>query len=150
MCSRDLSAPLEGDGWTVVLHKTLFAGETADHEWIPQVAERGHIIITSDKKMRTWGAEDGLVRPTIERVKAKVFFLRGVGLTPQQQAEAVIAARKSICRHAKRCAETFIVARIHSAGSRLGEVQVLHIGGATKTERKYGKDALSQMDSAAE
>jgi hypothetical protein len=43
--------------------------------------EIGHAIITSDKKMKTWRAEDGKVRRAIERCGGKVFFLRGVGLT---------------------------------------------------------------------
>lgn len=148
MCSSDLSAPLQNAQWSVVLHKGTFEGERADHEWIPIVTEGGHAIITSDKKMMTWRAEDGKVRQAIERCGAKVFFLRGVGLTPAEQALAINEARKSLCRHVKRCAGTFLIARIHSVGSRLGEVQVLHEGGQTKTERKYGKDTLIAMDDA--
>lgn len=142
MSSPDLATPLQTDGWAVELHKALFPGEgeKADHDWIPIVTERGHAIITSDKNQKSWNAEDGKVRPAIERCGAKVFFLRGTGLTPAQQADAVKAAKAAIRRHVKRCFATFIIARIHPVGSRLGEIQVLHQAEGTDTYRKYGKD----------
>ena len=149
MCSKGLRDSLEKASWSVALHKDTFEGERADHEWIPIVTEQGHAVITSDKKMATWRAEDGKVRPAIERCGAKVFFLRGVGLTPEEQAKAVNEARRSLCRHVKRCAGTFLIARIHSIGSRLGEIQVLQEGGGTKAEKKYGKDTLIGLDDAA-
>ena len=150
MCSTDLRRILRDNQWTVVFHKELFEGETPDHEWIPVATSRGHTIITSDKKMQTWRAEGGKVRPTIERVGAKVFFLRGVGLTPQEQADAVNEAKAGITRHVKQCAGTFLISRIHSIGSRKGEIQILHRGGTTKTDRKYGPDALSELDAASD
>jgi hypothetical protein len=137
MSTTDLSDPLQNDGWIVALHNVWFKneGEKPDHEWIPIVAAKGYIIITSDRKMATWRAENGRVRQVIEDCRAKVFFLRGVA---SEQIKAITSARVRIARHVKQCAGTYLFARIHGPGSRLGEVQILSTGGATKEDRKFG------------
>jgi hypothetical protein len=138
MCNLALSDALTVAGWTVELHKTLFAGETPDHEWITPVATHSPAIITSDKKMKLFATEGGLARAAIESGMAKVFFVRGAGLTPEEQAHAIILARHRICRLFKKHAGTYLLARIHTKGSRIGEVQLLDCGGASATECKYG------------
>lgn len=144
MCTADLVSTLESDGWTVVLHKVLShgEGEKPDHEWIPVVTKLGYAIITSDRKMKSWNTEDGLARDAIERSGAKVFFLRGVGLTPNEQGAAINTGRKHLCRHVRQCEGTYLISRIHSVGSRMGEIQVLQRGGNNKTEAKYGADRI--------
>jgi hypothetical protein len=143
MSTTGLSGPLRADNWTVELHKDVFVneGEKPDHEWIPIVTGRGLVVISSDKNMGTWRAEQGRVREAIERCCAKVFFLRGA---PDEQVKAIRAARNAIARHVKRCAGTFLIARIHGPGSRLGEVQILNQGGSNKAERKFGVKVRSE------
>ena len=55
-----------------------------------------------------------------------------------------------ITKHVKRCAATFLISRIHSVGSRLGEIQVLHQGGSNKLDRKFGRDALGALDATSD
>ena len=142
MSSHGLADPLKQDHWTVELHKEMFpgaaGGETPDHEWIPIVSARGLVIITSDKNQQTWRAEGGRVRAAVVASNAKILFLRGVGLTSKEQAQAIVAGRRMMCRLLKKCAGTFLFARIHSRGTRLGEVQHLIDGGTNKADRKYG------------
>ena len=140
MSTTDLSTVLIAAGWAVELHNVLFKGEgeKPDHEWIPVVTARRCTIITSDKRAKSWKTEGGLARKAIEDGKAKVFFLKSAGLLPKEQAKAVLAAERSIRRCVKKHAGTYVLARIHSGGSRLGEVEVQQCGGTTKTERRYG------------
>ena len=141
MSTESLAQILKASAWTVELHKLLFVnrGEIPDHEWIPVVAARGCVIITSDKSMKGWREENGKVRSAIERSKAKIFFVRGAGLTIHDQAHAIGLARRHLCRLVRKHAGTFVIARIHTKGSRVGEVQMLHCGGRTRTEKKYGE-----------
>jgi hypothetical protein len=138
MSTKDLSDPLAHAGWSIELHKELFPdeGEKADYEWIPIVTARGCTIITSDKSMKSWYAEGGRVRQVIERCNAKIFFLRG--MRGADQAEAILKAERGICRSVRKFRGTYLFARIHAVGNRFGEVQALHFGGETKTERRYG------------
>lgn len=126
--------------WQVALHKDRYKNrpDIADHEWAPVVAGEGFAIISSDKKMSSWLAEKGKVRPALNKAKAKVFFVRGQGLELDDQAVAIAAAKTQICRLCKQHAGTYLFARIHTVGSRLGEVQVLATGAVTKLEKKYG------------
>lgn len=146
MSAPVLAAVLRAAGWTVELHKENFPErpDIPDHEWIPIIAARGYSIISSDKSMKGWRAEGGLVRPAIERSHAKVFFLRGEGLQLPDQAHAVGVARVALCRCVKKHAGTYLIARIHSVGTRLGEVMILHPLEGTPTEKKYGYAGAAQ------
>jgi hypothetical protein len=142
-----MSAPLLADilraaEWRVELHSKHFPtrGNIPDHEWVPIAAAKECAIITSDKKIRGWRTENGLVRPVIMECRAKIFFLRGEDLDLDDQAFAIGKARVAICRHFRQHAGTFMIARIHSKGPRLGEVQILEAGEATKTKKKYGAE----------
>jgi len=128
--------------WEVELHKVMFPGEgeKPDHEWIPIVAGRGMAIITSDKKMAGWRADGGRARRAIEQSHAKVFFVRSAGLSPEDQAHAIGLAKRHLCRCVKKHAGTYMMARIHTKGNRIGEVLVLNSGGDTKTQKRYGSD----------
>ena len=140
MSTIDLSGALVDAGWSVTLHSHLFPGEgeKPDHEWIPTVTERGYTILTSDKKMKSWKTEQMQVRQAIEDNAAKVFFLRGVGLKPADQAKAVIEAERAMCRACRRYGGTYLIARIHTNGSSLGKVDVQYYGTGSRTEQKYG------------
>ena len=138
MCSPDLSGRLTNAGWVVELHNAMFAdeGETDDHKWIPIVAERGYTILTSDKRIRYLRTEGGLAHKAIVKSAAKIFVLRGV--EAHEQAGAVIAAEREICRYVKRYAGTHLIARIHSTGLHVGEITLVECGKGTRTELKYG------------
>jgi hypothetical protein len=140
MCTTDLSGALVAAGWSVMLHSNLFPGqgEKPDHDWIPVVTELGYAILTSDKKMKSWKTEQMQARQAIEDHSAKVFFLRGTGLKPEDQANAVIAAARSMGQQCKKYRGTFLIARIHTNGSSLGRVDVQYYGKGSKTEQKYG------------
>jgi hypothetical protein len=121
--------------WRVVLHSVHFPGQSnlKDHLWIPAAigAVEDCAIISSDRSMKLWSAEDGLVRPAIEKCNAKIFFLSGTSRagrrTLQEQATAIMNAQTDICRHFRRYADTFFFGRIH-LGNRSGEVEKLSVG----------------------
>jgi hypothetical protein len=121
--------------WRVVLHSDHFPGQSdlKDHVWIPDAvaAIEDCAIISSDKSMRLWTAEQGKVRAAIEQCCGKVFFLSGTSKvekrTIEDQATGVMAAQREICRIYRRHVDRFYFGRIHLA-SRLGEVQKLAAG----------------------
>jgi hypothetical protein len=132
-----LARILRAAEWDVWLHSEHFKDRPniPDHEWIPIATQLGCAIITSDKRMMWWTTENGLVRPVIESCGAKVFFVRGSGLTLEDQAHAIGLARREICRHCRRYGDKFFIARIHTRGSRIGEVQPLAAWKRAKQEK---------------
>lgn len=141
MSTTDLSVGLITEGLQVLLHSHLFPGEgeKPDHEWIPIVTQRGYAILTSDKKMKSWKTEQMQARQAIEDNAAKVFFLRGVGLKPADQAMAVIKAERSMSRACQKYRGTYLIARIHSAnGPNVGQLHIQYYGEGTRTEQRYG------------
>lgn len=121
--------------WRVALHSEKFPNKSSlkDHVWIPAAMEtiQDCAIVSSDRSMRLWTEEDGLVRPVIEKCNAKIFFLSSTSKaerrTLEEQAAAIIKAQQDICRYYRRFAHTFFFGRIH-LGNRIGEVQKLTVG----------------------
>ena len=56
-----IASPLIELGATVHLHTDHFAGHTPDTEWIPQVTERGWVILTKDRNIKHNPLEHGTV-----------------------------------------------------------------------------------------
>lgn len=140
--STQLSEILTAAEWSVTLHRDHYPnrGNIADHEWVPEAATMGCAIISCDKHMRGWLTEDGLVRPKIESSHAKIFFIKS-GLSIPDTAYVIGMAQRHICRVFRNNASTFVFARLHARGNRLGEVQVLSCGQGSKTQKKYGMES---------
>lgn len=99
----------------------------------------GCVIVTSDKKMQAWRTEGGEARKAIEGNKAKVFFVRSQGRTLPEQAHAIGLAGRDMARICRRYHGQYAMTRVHTAGSRVGECEVLMPKKGKKN--KYGEVA---------
>lgn len=138
--SPKLKAILEAaPDWRVVLHKDHFPPDAKDHEWIPECGRRGWLILSCDKRMRTWTAEDGLARRAAMESRAKIFFCTSGGRPLSDYGYCVGNARKKILNLARK-SHGPLFAKIRNDGT------LIELERDKKTEtkrqrtmRKYGK-----------
>jgi hypothetical protein len=70
---RELADALHQRGRLVRMHKQVFPDGTPDRVWIPEVASRGWIIVTRDRRLQTRHMEWMAIR----RAKARVLWFKG-------------------------------------------------------------------------
>ncbi len=70
---RELAEALHQRGRLVYMHNQVFPDRTPDHVWIPYVADRGWIILTRDRRLRSRHLE----WMALLRAKARVLWFKG-------------------------------------------------------------------------
>ncbi len=70
---RELADALHQRGRLVHMHKQVFPDETPDRIWIPDVASRGWIIVTRDRRLQNRHLE----WMAFLRAKARVLWFKG-------------------------------------------------------------------------
>ena len=106
-----------------------FDRATPDHEWIPEVAKNGWVIVTSDKGIET----DPQNREAVIESNAKIVMLDENNSRAVTWASAIIVSRESIRDAFKTCAEACIVS-LRNTGSLTHTRRILVKPGAAKTE----------------
>ena len=79
-------------GIKVEPHRDHFSPEEEDHVWIPQCANHGWLIVTSDKGIET----DPINRASVLESKARVFILQDGNNGPSHWAASIIVSRARI------------------------------------------------------
>ena len=89
---RELADALHQRGRLVHMHKQMFPDRTPDRIWIPEVASRGWIIVTRDKRLQTRHIE----WMAFLRTKARVIWFKGDRASNVEIAEGFLAALSKI------------------------------------------------------
>jgi hypothetical protein len=110
---NDVAAALRALGATVQVHADLFAPESKDRDWLPQVGAKGWVVLTRDKHI--------LTRPlevvALLRANTHVFILKSrQELTGQQMAAAFVAACPQMRRLIQSHSPPFL-ARVTQTGN---------------------------------
>lgn len=92
--SHRLDAALRGAGIPSVAHRDLFAPDTADEDWIPEVGRRGCVIVTRDQNIRRRPNE----LAAVQRAAVHLFALTSGNLSATETATLVIQAWPAIQR----------------------------------------------------
>lgn len=89
---RELADALQQRGRLVHMHRQVFPDETPDRVWIPDVARRGWIIVTRDRRLQhrhiEWMA--------FLRGKARVLWFRGDRASNVEIKEGFLSALERI------------------------------------------------------
>ena len=85
-------------GLEVRLHKEYFAEDERDEVWLPDVAQRGWIILTRDKRIRRRPIE----KQALIASGAKAFVLTATDLTGQEMADILVKQINRIERIARK------------------------------------------------
>jgi hypothetical protein len=89
---RKLADALHQRGRLVHMHRQVFPDRTPDRVWIPEVAGRGWIIVTRDKRLQTRHIE----WMALLRAKAKVLWFKGDRASNVEITEGFLAALPKI------------------------------------------------------
>lgn len=77
---------LRAAGAKVEVHLDHFSGDAPDTQWIPQVAQRGWVLITKDKNIR----RNPLERAAYERAGLRGFVATGHDLSGRELGELLV------------------------------------------------------------
>lgn len=108
-------------GESVLVHDDLFRQDTDDEEWLPQVGERGWVVLSKDPAMR----RSPLVVEALRAAGAAVFHLANGQINGIQAGAALVAALPRI-RKAVRRFDVTVVGSVDMNGA----VNVMWAGGA--------------------
>jgi hypothetical protein len=89
---RELADALHQRGRLVHMHRQVFPDETPDRIWIPDVASRGWIIVTRDRRLQNRHIEWMAFR----RAKAKVLWFKGDRASNVEITEGFLNALEKI------------------------------------------------------
>lgn len=89
---RELADALQQRGRLVHMHKQVFPDRTPDRVWIPDVAKRGWIIITRDRRLQNRHLE----WMAILRAKARVLWFKGDRASNVEITEGFLGALQRI------------------------------------------------------
>lgn len=95
----------------MALLKEYFAIEALDEEWLPEVGQRGWLILTKDDRIRRRPVE----REALMQSGARAFILPSGNMSGEEMASAIVNALPKIQRFVARNPPPFI-ARISKAG----------------------------------
>jgi hypothetical protein len=87
------------------MHKQMFPDRTPDRVWIPYVANRGWIIVTRDKRLRTRHIE----WMALLRAKARVLWFKGDRASNTEITEGFLAALPKIDKLAATLSVPYII-----------------------------------------
>jgi hypothetical protein len=114
---RGVATALGQAGIEVRYHDDCFPEDAKDEVWLPEVGQKGWIVITKDKNIRRTPIE---LEATIA-AKVRLFVLAGAGnKTGAQTAELIIEQRSRIERTARKTPPPFI-AGVTQSGVRVYE-----------------------------
>jgi hypothetical protein len=102
---RELADALHQRGRLVHMHKQVFPDRTPDRIWIPEVASRGWIIVTRDKRLQTRHIE----WMALLRAKARVLWFKGDRASNVEITEGFLAALPKIDKLAAILPAPFII-----------------------------------------
>lgn len=108
---RKLARTLQEQGLTIALHDDHFPQNALDVEWLPEVGQRGWVVLTKDARIS---------RNTIERLSVashniRMFALTSQNLTGEEMANAFVAAIDRIYKHLRQYDAPFI-AKVYRDG----------------------------------
>lgn len=95
---RRLDAALREADITFVAHRTLFAGETPDVEWIAEAGRRGWIVVTRDQEIRRRPNELAAVRAARIHLFALTLGNLSAGETAKLCVDAWPAVQRAVIR----------------------------------------------------
>jgi len=109
---RELADALHQRGLIVQMHRQMFPDGTPDHIWIPDVAARGWIIVTRDRRLQARHLE----WMAFLRAKARVLWFKGDRASSRLITDAFISALPAIDRLTSKLQPPYIV-KITPAGA---------------------------------
>lgn len=92
--------PLRTAGIVLTRHRDLFAQGTPDTTWLPHVARLGHVVLTSDTRMRFTPLEVAAINTSNARV---LFVRKRANATHPMLAELVIRSHEVVAEYFARC-----------------------------------------------
>jgi predicted nuclease of predicted toxin-antitoxin system len=95
---------LRAAGHTVYLLSAVFGTGALDPDWLPQVGERGWVLITKDKNIRKRPIEMRAHMGT----NVRSFVFTAGNMTGEQQGQLLVSAFPKILKILKRTAAPFI------------------------------------------
>jgi hypothetical protein len=102
---RELADALHQRGRLVHMHNQVFPDRTPDRVWIPDVAKRGWIIVTRDKRLQTRHIE----WMAFLRTKARVLWFKGDRASNVAITEGFLIALPKIDRLSSRLSPPYII-----------------------------------------
>jgi hypothetical protein len=102
---KELADALHQRGRLVHMHKEMFPDRTPDRIWIPEVASRGWIIVTRDRRLQTRHIE----WMALLRAKARVLWFKGDRASNVEITEGLLAALPKIDQLASALAAPYII-----------------------------------------
>ena len=97
--SRRLDAALREAGIPFVAHRTLFADDTPDVDWIAEVGRRGLVVLTRDQEIRRRPNELAAVRAACIHLFALTSGNLSAGETATLCVAAWPAVQRAVTRH---------------------------------------------------
>ncbi len=86
--SRRVAGALREAGAVVEVHDDHFAKDTADEDWLPEVARRGWVVLTKDQRI----AYRRLEREAVARAGARLFVLVNRNMSAASMSAALVVA----------------------------------------------------------
>lgn len=86
--SRRVAEALRDAGAVVEVHDDHFAKDTADEDWLPEVARRGWVVLTKDRRI----AYRTLERLAVARAGARLFVLVNQNMSAASMSAALVGA----------------------------------------------------------
>lgn len=109
---RELADALHQRGRLVHMHNQVFPDRTPDRIWIPDVAQRGWIILTRDKRLQTRHLE----WMAFLRAKARVLWFKGDRASNTEIKEGFLRALPEIDQLTARLEPPYII-KVTPAGN---------------------------------
>ena len=94
-------------GWRVERHDDHFTQDTPDTELLARVAERGWVLVTQDRKIRTRGPERRIL---LDTGLATISIASTANLSSQQTIEVLQKAEPKLLPEIARLTSPFILA----------------------------------------
>lgn len=94
--------PLRAAGISLTRHRDLFAQGTPDTTWLPRVASLGHVVLTSDTRMRFTPLEVAAIKASNARV---LFVRKRANTTHPMLARLVARSHDVVAAYFARCIE---------------------------------------------
>ncbi|MFN9600883.1 MAG: hypothetical protein ACK56T_17820 [Dolichospermum sp.] len=91
-------------GIQVEIHDQHFGQGTQDVDWLPEIGQRGWVVLTKDERI----SRNKLERIAVARAQIKMFILTSQGLKGEEMAEIFIKATEQMQRFVRKHPAPFI------------------------------------------
>ncbi|MFO8040933.1 MAG: hypothetical protein R6U67_15970 [Sodalinema sp.] len=108
---RKLGQTLQEQGLTIALHDDHFPPNALDVEWLPEVGQRGWVVLTKDARI----SRNTIERLTVATYNIRMFALTSQNLTGDEMANAFMAAMTRIEQQIRQQDAPFI-AKVYRDG----------------------------------